>query len=130
MVTVGVLGPGGSLNGPTTTATFAITAPEVTSGIAPATATVALGATEEFYGYAVGNANNGITWQVDGVAGGTAATGTVVNTGYTPTGGGAYVWPGAYTAPTTMPLSGNTVTITAVSQADSTKSSSAVITLQ
>jgi hypothetical protein len=118
------------LNGPTATVTFAITASEVTTGITPATATVALGATAEFYGYAVGNVNNGITWQVEGVTGGSAATGTIVNTGYTPTGGGAYVWPGTYTAPATMPLSGNTVTVTAVSLADSTKSSSAAVTLQ
>jgi hypothetical protein len=48
MVTVGVLAPSGNLNGPTTTATFAITAPEVTTGIAPAAATVALEATKEF----------------------------------------------------------------------------------
>jgi hypothetical protein len=129
VVTAGVLGAGGNLNGPTATASFAITAPEVTTGIAPAAATVALGATEEFYGYAVGNVNNGINWQVDGVTGGSAATGTIVNTEYTPTGG-ANVWPGTYTAPATMPLSGNTVTVTAVSQADSTKSSSAVVTLQ
>ncbi len=130
MVVVGVLGPGGNLNGPTATATFAITAPEVVTGIAPATATIALGATEEFYGYAVGNVNNGITWQVDGVPGGSEATGTIVNTGYYPTNGGDYVWPGTYTAPATMPMTGNTVTVTAVSQADSTKSSSAVVTLQ
>jgi len=130
MVAVGVFDPGGSLNGPAVTVTFAITAPEVATGIAPATATIALGTTEEFYGYAVGNVNNGITWQVNGVAGGSAATGTIVNTGYQPTGGGDFVWPGTYTAPATMPMSGNTVTVTAVSQADSTKFSSAVVTLQ
>jgi hypothetical protein len=129
MVTAGVLGPGGNLNGPTATVSFAITAPEVTTGITPATATVALGATVEFYGYAVGNVDNGITWQVNGVAGGSAATGTIVNTGYVPPSGSGYVWPGTYTAPATMPMSGNTVTVTAVSQADSTKSSSAVVTL-
>jgi|HubBroStandDraft_5_1064220.scaffolds.fasta_scaffold162644_2 hypothetical protein len=128
-VTVGVFGPSGNLNGPTTTVTFAITTPEVTTGISPATATVALGASEEFCGYAVGNVNNGITWQVDGVAGGSAATGTIVNSGFYPAGGGNYVWPGTYTAPATMPMTGDTVTITAVSQADSTKSSSAVVTL-
>lgn len=128
-VVAGVLGPGGNLNGPTATVTFAITTPEVTTGITPATATVALGATVEFYGYAVGNVDNGITWQVNGVAGGSAATGTIVNTGYSPTDGNGYVWPGTYTAPATMPMTGNTVTITAVSQADSTKSSSAVVTL-
>lgn len=109
---------------------FAITAPEITTGIAPAEATVELGASVEFYGYAVGNANNGITWQVNGVTNGTDETGTIVNQGYYPTGGGDYVWPGTYFAPATMPASGNTVTIKVVSEWDETKSSSAVVTLQ
>jgi hypothetical protein len=109
--------------------TLPITAASVTTGISPATASMALGATMEFFGYAVGNTNNGLTWQVNGVTSGSAPTGTVVNTGYYPTGGGAYVWPGTYTAPSTLPMSGSTVTVTAVSAADPTKSSSATITL-
>jgi len=109
---------------------FAITAPEITTGIAPAEATLALGASVEFYGYAVGNANNGITWQVNGVTNGTEETGTIVNQGYYPADGGDYVWPGTYFAPATMPASGNTVTINVVSLWDETKSSSAVVTLQ
>lgn len=48
---------------------FPITAPTVTVGLSPLTATVALGGTEQFVGYAVGNVNNGLTWQVNGVTG-------------------------------------------------------------
>jgi len=110
--------------------TFAITTPEITTGIAPETATMALGSSVEFYGYAVGNANNGITWQVNGVTNGADETGTIVNQGYYPADGGDYVWPGTYFAPATMPTSGNTVTIDVVSLWDETKSSSAVVTLQ
>ena len=35
-----------------------------------------------------------------------------------------------YTAPATMPMSGNTVTITVISQADPSKTASSTITLQ
>jgi hypothetical protein len=109
---------------------FAITAPEVTTGIAPATAIMALGASKEFYGGSIGNPNNGVTWEVNGFTGGTNATGTITNQGYYPAGGGDYVWPGTYTAPAKIPATGNSVTITVVSQADPAKSSSAAVTLQ
>jgi hypothetical protein len=129
-VTLTVSASDGGFNATNTMFSFFITAPEVTTGIAPATATVALGDSFEFYGDAVGAINNGIAWEVNGVVGGTAATGTIVNQGYYPPDGGDYVWPGTYTAPATVPVTGNTVTITVVSQADTTKSSSAVVTLQ
>lgn len=101
----------------TDSVTFFITAPSVTVGLSPATASVALGATQQFLGYAVGNVNNALTWQVNGVTGGSTATGTISSPA------------GLYTAPANMPMSGNTVTITAISQADPTKSASAVVTL-
>jgi hypothetical protein len=97
-----------------------ITAPSVTAGISPLAASVALNGTQQFNGYAVGNTNNGVTWQVNGVTGGSTATGTVTTSS---TAGGLY------TAPVAMPITGNTVTVTAISQADPTKSASAVVTL-
>jgi hypothetical protein len=97
---------------------FFITTPSVTVALSPATATVALGTTEQFIGYAVGSTNNALTWQVNGVAGGSTSTGTIAGPS------------GLYTAPPNLPMGGNTVTITAVSQADPTKSASAVVTLQ
>lgn len=101
---------------------FAITAPSVTVGIYPATADVALGSTHLFYGYAVGDANNQFTAQVNGVTGGLPATGTIALAG---ANYGNYT----YTAPASMPITGNTVSITFISQADPTKSQSATVTL-
>lgn len=81
---------------------FVITAPSVSVALTPAKANVALGSTLQLIGYAVGNVNNTLTWQVNGVTGGAlATTGTIVPSGL-------------YVAPTTMPMSGNTVTITII----------------
>jgi hypothetical protein len=107
-----------------TVASFPITAPTVAIGLAPTTATVALGGTEQFVGYAVGSVNNGLTWQVNGITGGSATTGTITNA-VTP-----YYQGGLYTAPTVLPMTGNTVTITMISQADPTKTQTAIVTLQ
>ena len=96
--------------------TFVITAPSVTVAVSPGTATVALGGTQLFTGYAVGNVNGAVTWEVNGVTGGSASTGTITSSGL-------------YVAPMNLPMTGNTVVITVVSQADSTKSASAVVTL-
>ena len=103
---------------------FPITAATVSVGLSPTTATVALGGTEQFVGYAVGSVNNGLTWQVNGVTGGSAATGTITNAVT------AYYAGGLYTAPTVMPMTGDTVTITVISQADPTKTLTAIVTLQ
>jgi hypothetical protein len=95
---------------------FVITSPIVSLSLTPAAVSVPLGGTEQFIGYAVGNINNNLTWQVNGVAGGSTATGTI-NTA------------GTYIAPENLPMSGNPVTVTIISQADPTKSATAVITL-
>jgi hypothetical protein len=57
---------------------------------------------------------------VNGVTGGSTATGTIAPQ----ITGAAY-----FTAPTVMPMTGNTVTITAACQADQTKHASATVTL-
>ena len=95
---------------------FIITAPSVTVSLAPLTASVALGGTAQFIGYAVGNLNNTLTWQLsaNGVPSATGALGTINSAG-------------TYIAPSTMPIGGSTVTI--ISQADPTKTQSAVVTL-
>ena len=112
--------PGTSIQVVGDSVSFVITAPSVTVGLTPATATVKLGATQQFYGYAVGNLNNTLTWQL-------SANGVP-----SPSGGplGTINSAGTYIAPSTMPISGNTVTITIISQADPTKTQSAVVTLQ
>jgi hypothetical protein len=106
-----------------TTITFPITTTTISVGITYPSSppTVALNASQQFEGYAVGNVNNAITWQVNGVTGGSVATGTIVNS----TGSSA----GLYTAPAVIPMTGSSVTITAVSQADPTKSASVIVTL-
>jgi hypothetical protein len=110
--------PGTSIPVVPDSVSFVITAPTITVGLSPATASVGLGTSQQFFGYAVGNTNNALTWQisVNGVPGGSPATGTI-NTA------------GTYVAPATMPVTGNTVTITVISQVDPTKSASSVITL-
>jgi hypothetical protein len=108
--------PGTSIPTSPDSVSFVITAPSITVGLSPATANVALGSAQQFFGYAVGNINNALTWYVNGFAGGSTTTGTI-NTA------------GTYVAPANMPMSGNTVTITVISQADPTKTASSVITL-
>lgn len=108
--------PGTSIPISPDSVSFVITAPSITVGLSPATANVALGSAQQFFGYAVGNINNALTWYVNGFAGGSTTTGTI-NTA------------GTYVAPANMPMSGNTVTITVISQADPTKTASSVISL-
>jgi hypothetical protein len=108
--------PANVLTAASASQTFVITAPSVTVGLSPATVSVNVGKTQQFTGYAVGSVNNTLTWQVNGVAGGASATGSI-SIG------------GLYTAPTVFPITGNTVTVAAVSQADPTKSATCVVTL-
>lgn len=96
--------------------TFVITTPSISVNLSPAAVNVALSATQQFFGYAVGNVNNALTWSVNGAQGGSISTGTI-NTA------------GTYVAPANLPMGGNTVTISIVSQADPTKTASAVVTL-
>lgn len=75
-----------------------------------------------FLATVTGTSNTAVTWQVNGVNGGSATTGAISSTG-------------VYTAPnfisgSMIPANGNaTVTITAVSQASSTATGSAMLTL-
>ena len=96
--------------------TIIITAPTVSVGLSPATANVTFNTTQQFFGYAVGNVNNALTWKVNGVVGGSTSTGTI-NTA------------GTYTAPASLPVTGNPITISIVSQADPTKTISALVNL-
>src|SRR5436305_1076821 len=82
--------------------------------ISPTSATVATGGTQQFTA-TVNTSNTAVTWQVNGVTGGNATVGTISSSGL-------------YTAPATV-QSTTTVTVTAVSQADPTKSASAQVTI-
>jgi hypothetical protein len=88
----------------------------VTVSVSPMSANVRAGATQSFSATVAGSSNTSVTWQVNGVAGGNAATGTISSSG-------------RYTAPNTVPSS-NMVTVGAVSAADAAASGSSAVTLQ
>jgi hypothetical protein len=88
----------------------------VTVTVAPPSANVRAGATQSFSVIVKGSSNTSVTWQVNGVAGGSSATGTINSSG-------------VFTAPSAVPGS-NTVTVRAVSSADSSATGSSDITLQ
>lgn len=90
------------------TATITVTAPVVTVSVTPATPTVILGATQQFSATVRGTTNTAVTWT-------TAGPGTINSSGL-------------YSAPDTL-TTPKTVTVTAASQADTTKSGSATITI-
>lgn len=83
----------------------ATVAPPATVSITGAAQT-RLGQTTQFTATVSGSANTTVTWEVDGVAGGSTAEGTISASGL-------------YTAPNTLP-SPNTVTISAINSAAST----------
>jgi hypothetical protein len=89
------------------------------------TVTVNVFATQQFNASVTGSSNSVVTWQVNGVTGGSKATGFVSSNGL-------------FVAPSGVPTKsdGNggiltaTVMVTAVSQADATASGSAVVTIE
>ncbi len=92
----------------TALATVTITAPSTVS-ISPTIVTVAAGATQQF------TANLAVDWQLIGATGNTQPLGTINASGL-------------YTAPSSPPLTG-TVTVKAVSQADSSQQAIAIVTV-
>jgi hypothetical protein len=92
-----------------------ITAPSVTVSVSPLTASVQVSATQTFTATVGGTSNSAVAWQVNGADGGNSTVGTI----------SAF---GVYTAPATVP-SPATVTVTAVSVANSAVSSSAQVTV-
>jgi serine protease len=90
--------------------------PPVTVSVQPASASVGSGAGTQQFTATVSNASNTeVTWQVNAVTGGNATVGTI-------SGGGLYSAPCGVPNPAT-------VTVTAISVADSTRSGSAQITV-
>jgi hypothetical protein len=87
----------------------------VAVAVAPTTANIRAGASLTFAATVTGSTNTAFTWSVNGTAGGSGALGTIDSTG-------------KYSAPPALP-SPNTITLKAVSAADSTKSATSVVTL-
>jgi hypothetical protein len=94
----------------TATATVTIANP---ISVSPANVLVAVNATQQFTASVTFSTNTAVNWQVNGVAGGNSTYGTI-GTG------------GLYTAPSSVPSSPS-VTITAISQADTTKTATATV---
>jgi len=90
--------------------------PGIAVSIAPTSANTRLGASQQFTPTVTGTSNTSVNWLVNGVANGNTTTGTISSAGL-------------YQAPAAMP-NPNTVTVKAVSAADSSATSSIVVTLE
>lgn len=90
-------------------------AQEVQVTVTPASSSVVLGNTTAFTATVTGSSDSSVTWSVNGIAGGSAATGRISAEG-------------VYTAPADLP-SPATVSVTATSHADAGKSASASLTV-
>ena len=82
----------------------------ITVTVAPQSPTAVVDQTVAFQATVTGTTNTAVTWEVNGIAGGNSTVGTISTSG-------------TYTAPATVP-NPSTVTVSAVSQADKTKSGS------
>jgi len=97
------------------TATVTVTnpPPAVSVTISPTSATVRVGRTRAFTATVQNSSDTAIIWQVNGITGGNSTLGTISSLG-------------TYKAPSAVPT-GGTVTVSAVSHADPTKSASATV---
>ncbi|MGB7846304.1 MAG: IPT/TIG domain-containing protein [Candidatus Acidiferrum sp.] len=100
-----------------TTSTIAPPPPSggVTISVSPTSASIRAGSSFAFGATVTGSSNTAVTWSVNTTSGGSATLGTIDISG-------------KYTAPSTIP-SPNTLTVTATSVADTSKSSSSAVTL-
>ncbi len=89
--------------------------PAISVTVAPMSGSVLLGSSQSFSATVTNTPNTNVSWSVNDIPGGNPSTGTIATNG-------------VYTAPADLPSS-TTVTITATSQADSTKSATAQLTI-
>jgi len=101
-----------------------VSASAVQVSVQPATASVSDFRTQQFTATVTGSSNTAVTWQVNGVTGGSQKFGFISSAGL-------FVAPSA--VPTKSDGQGNTITttltITAISQADSTASATSTVTI-
>jgi hypothetical protein len=88
----------------------------VSVSVSPTSATLRVRRTKQFTATVSNATNTGVVWKVNGVVGGNSTVGTITSGGY-------------YRAPRSVP-SGGTVTVSATSQADPTKTASASVTIR
>lgn len=91
------------------------TPPAIRISVSPAAVTIPAGTSQQFTATVSNTTNHAVTWQVNGVTGGDANVGTVSSVG-------------VYTAPLLTPAPPSVV-VTAISQADTSKSGSATVTI-
>lgn len=103
-------GGGGSTTAPPPPPTIPISV-----SISPASVNLPTGGSKQFSATVSGTANTAVTWQVNGLTGGTATTGVISQAGL-------FSAPASATSP-------STVSVTAVAQADTSKSASARVTI-
>ena len=101
----------------------ALLSAQVSVTISPSTVTMATLATQSFTATVTGSTNTAVTWEVNGVAGGNLTAG-LISTTVLGTANEAI-----YLAPPTVP-SPATVSVTAISEADPTKSATSTVTIQ
>jgi uncharacterized repeat protein (TIGR03803 family) len=104
--------PGG---GPSNSVSFVVTAQTVSVTVSPLTAQVVVNGSQQFAATVANTSNTAVTWSVNGVVGGNSTVGTISSNGL-------------YTAPAGVPDPA-TLTVTATSQAVTTVSGSAQITV-
>jgi phosphatidylinositol-3-phosphatase len=111
------IGCGGGSTSPSTTPAAAPSTPTSTVSvtISPVSGNVIVGSTEQFTATVTGASNTAVTWNVNGIAGGNSSDGTISNAGL-------------YTAPSTVPPAAM-VQVSVVSQADSSKSAAASVSI-
>jgi uncharacterized protein (DUF1800 family) len=113
-ITVTNPNPGSATSGAITAQV--VTTSDITVAVSPKTATVGAGNTTQFQATVTGTTNTSVTWSVNNVPYGNNTVGYIDGNGN-------------YTAPTILPAL-SSVTITATSVVDTTKSDSATVTLQ
>lgn len=96
---------------------------QVSVAISPSTITLGTMATQPFTATVSGSSNTGVTWQVNGVSGGSSANGLISTTVLNTSNEALYLAPSSVPSPAS-------VSVTAISQADSTKSATATVTIQ
>ena len=96
---------------------------QVTVSISPTLLTTATFATQSFTATVTGSTNTAVTWQVNGASGGNATNGLISTTVLGTANEALYLGPSAVPSPAS-------VSVTAISQADPTKSATATVTIQ
>lgn len=96
---------------------------QVSVSISPSVVSLATLATQSFTATVSGSSNTAVTWQVNGISGGNSTNGLVSTTVLGTANEALYVGPTAIPSPAS-------VSVTAISQADPTKSATATVTIQ